>query len=117
MRLHNLTDVSTQVLQNTGLVNVPIKTGGVVIKPGESADFTVIPADASRFLKLGALFSGAEPPDSYLKVKTAPAPKEAVAVVDKVKVEAPVSVAVADTDRPPRRRRDPERGPENPGNE
>lgn len=112
MRLHNLTDVPTPVLHNAGLLNVPIKIGGVVIKQGEYADFAVLPADSSRFLKTGALFLGAEPPESYLKVKTAPAPK--VVVADRVKIEASASVAVADTERPVRRHR---RDPENHGNE
>lgn len=69
MRIHNLTDVPTPVLQNAGLVNVPIKTSGVIVQPGAHADVARLSSDAERFIKLNALFIGADAPKAYKEAK------------------------------------------------
>jgi hypothetical protein len=116
VKVHNLTDVSTPTLTHLGLINVPIKVGDAIVKPGESTELRVLPASASRFLRVEALSTGANPPKKYLEAKEklkpkeapapeeppefliAPAPPEAMVVEDKVSVSD--AAAVADTDPP-----------------
>lgn len=74
MRVYNLTDVPTTALSARGLVNVPLKVGGVDIPPGEHRDVRSLGADEQTFLRCGALSVG-EPPSWYRAQKAlVPAP-------------------------------------------
>lgn len=104
-RVHNLTDVSTPALVGAGLVNVSIKIGGSLIPPGESAELVRVPAEASRYQRVDAIFVGTNPPPKYLaaKEKQKPAVRKQLSVGSKV--EAKSDVTTMKTDPPPKSRK------------
>lgn len=68
MKAHNLTNVATSALTAAGLINVPVKVGGVSIPAGGSADLDprkVKEREIRRFQDLGAIHVGDEAPPAY----------------------------------------------------
>ena len=69
MRVFNLTDVKTSVLESRGLVDAPVSVGGVSIQPGESAEVSST-AGSGFLVSVGAVAVG-ELPAAYVKKKAA----------------------------------------------
>lgn len=100
MKAHNLTDVATSALTAAGLVNVPVKVGGVSIPAGGSADLDprqVKEREIRRFQDLGAIHVGDEAPPAY-RARVAhrvamDKAAEAKAAADKKALEAGATVA------------------------
>jgi len=66
MKVFNLTDVPTAAIKSQSLVSVPIKVGGIVIWPGQSAEVGPFPLhDVQRLITCGALALNA-PPAEYV---------------------------------------------------
>lgn len=76
-KVYNLTNVPTAQLESAGLVNVPIRLGDVVIKPGCCEPVPQgMGAQANRYIKMGALHVGERPPEGF-KPAAQPAPAPA----------------------------------------
>ena len=98
MLLYNVTDVPTDALIASQLVNVSITVSGKTIAPGDSVAIGFIGNEAHRFISVGALT--ATPSTEYLEAKAA---REAPATEVVVEEEAPVAAA---TEPPPASRRE-----------
>lgn len=70
MKVYNLTDVPTPVLEARGLVDTPISVGGKSVQPGGDVTVASLNADEATFVQCGALAVG-EPPASYRIAKAA----------------------------------------------
>ncbi len=82
MKLHNLSDVRTPRLEQLSMVNVSVTVGGKTIAPGGSESFRYIPAAAARFIAMGVLASGEQPPAAYLSAKAATKKEEPKAALE-----------------------------------
>lgn len=65
MRVYNLTDVPTPALRAAGLVNVPLKVGGITVQPGESVPIRSALGATGRYIRVGAVHVGDAPPKGY----------------------------------------------------
>lgn len=80
MKVYNLTDRPTPALQRAGLVRTPLKVGGIVVLPGQSAKLKGTAkerVDANAHRRKGALSIDGVP-EGYTPVAAAEAKVEAV---------------------------------------
>jgi hypothetical protein len=101
VRVHNITDVPTQALKAAGLVCVPLRVGGTIVKPGESEEVSSLGTNADRFIRVAAIHVGDKPPEGYAPAEKAEAPQRKVLEVSThVPVTDNVTVAPAGLGEP-----------------
>jgi hypothetical protein len=82
VRVHNLTDVPTQALKWAGLVCVALRVGDTIVRPGESEVVPALGTGADRYIRVGALHVGDDPPKGYTPIKRVEAPRRVTLEVD-----------------------------------